>query len=37
GCTWRNLPGDFPPYGIVSHYYHAWRRSGLWRTINDAL
>lgn len=23
GCTWRNLPGDFPPYGIVSHYYHA--------------
>src|SRR6266702_8861556 len=29
GCTWRNLPSDFPPYGTVSYYYHAWRRSGL--------
>jgi putative transposase len=29
--------GDFPPYGIVSHYYHTWRRSGLWQVINDAL
>lgn len=37
GCTWRNLPGDFPPYGTVSHYYHTWRRSGLWQKINDAL
>ncbi len=37
GCTWRDLPGDFPPYGTVSHYYHAWRRSGLWQVINDTL
>ncbi len=37
GCAWRNLPGDFPPYGIVSHYYHGWRRSGLWQVINEAL
>ncbi|MBO0780864.1 MAG: IS5 family transposase [Ktedonobacteraceae bacterium] len=37
GCTWRDLPGDFPPYGIVSHYYHAWRRSGVWQVINDTL
>src|SRR5947209_14012946 len=37
GCTWRDLPGDFPPYGTVSYYYHAWRRSGLWQTINDVL
>ncbi len=35
GCSWRDLPGDLPPYGTVSHYYHAWRRSGLWQTIND--
>jgi putative transposase len=35
GCTWRDLPGDFPPYGTVSYYYHAWRRSGLWQRIND--
>gem|GEM_PF-462964 len=36
GCTWRNLPGDFPAYGTVSHYYHTWRRSGVFQTINDA-
>lgn len=37
GCTWRNLPGDFPPYGIVSYYYHTWRRSGHWQLLNDTL
>lgn len=37
GCTWRDLPGDFPSYGIVSHSYHTWRRCGLWQAINDAL
>ena len=37
GCTWRDLPGEFPPYGTVSHYYHAWRQCGLWQTINDTL
>ena len=37
GCSWRDLPGDLPPYGTVSHSYHAWRRRGLWQTINDAL
>lgn len=31
------MPGDFPPYGTVSSSYHAWRRSGLWQTINDGL
>src|SRR5438132_5011427 len=37
GCTWRDLPGDFPPYGTVSYYYHAWRRGGLWQVINESL
>jgi putative transposase len=37
GCAWRDLPGDFPPYGTVSYYYHAWRKSGLWEQINEAL
>jgi putative transposase len=37
GCAWRDLPGDLSPYGIVSHYYHTWRRSGLWQRMNDAL
>ena len=37
GCARRDLPGDFPPYGIVSHDYHAGLRSGLWQAINEAL
>jgi putative transposase len=37
GCAWRDLPGDLPPYGTVSHYYHAWRKSGLWEQINEVL
>lgn len=36
GCGWRDLPHDLPPYRTVSHYYHQWRRTGLWQTINDA-
>ena len=30
GCTWRNLPHDFPPEGTVRDYFHQWRRNGLW-------
>jgi putative transposase len=37
GCAWRDLPGDLPPYGTVSHYYHTWRKSGLWERINEVL
>jgi putative transposase len=37
GCTWRDLPGDFPPYGTVSHSSHSWRRSGLWQVINETV
>jgi putative transposase len=37
GCGWRDLPGDLPPYGTVSYYYHAWRKSGLWEEINEIL
>jgi putative transposase len=37
GCGWRDLPHDLPPYRTVSHYYHLWRREGLWQTINDTL
>ena len=37
GCKWRNLPHDFPPYTIVSNFYHAAIRSGLWERICTAL
>lgn len=36
-CQWRNLPHDFPPYTLVSHYYHLWRKSGLLQRIHDTL
>ena len=37
GCSWKALPHDFPPEGTVRHYFHQWRRSGLWAQINDIL
>lgn len=37
GCTWRDLPGDFPPHSTVSGYFNQWRRDGTWKAIYDAL
>jgi len=37
GCAWRALPHDFPPEGTVRHYFHAWRRAGVWEQILDVL
>jgi len=37
GCAWSALPHDFPPEGTVRDYFHRWRRSGRWQTIQDAL
>ena len=37
GCSWRQLPHDFPPWGTVHFYYRQWRRGGTWRKIHDAL
>ena len=25
GCTWRDLPNDFPDYRSVYHYFRIWR------------
>jgi transposase len=39
GCTWENLPHDFPPYSTVFYYYRRWRRireDGS-STLDDAL
>jgi putative transposase len=35
GCPWRALPHDFPPEGSVRHYFHAWRRGGVWERVLD--
>jgi transposase len=31
---WRLLPRDFPNRSTVQRYFYAWRRAGLWKTIN---
>jgi transposase len=37
GCTWRNLPHDFPPYRIVFYYFRLWQQDGTWERIHAAL
>ena len=45
GCTWRNLPGDFPAWQTVYTYFalrvtrHArnWRKEGTWVAIHEKL
>ena len=37
GCSWRNLPHDFPPHGTVWFYYWTWMRDGTWLQIHDFL
>ena len=37
GCPWRYLPHDFPPYTLVSHYYHLWRKNQVLERIHEAL
>lgn len=37
GCSWRQLPHDFPPWGTVHFYYRCFRIHGTWRLIHDRL
>jgi putative transposase len=37
GCTWRNLPNDFPPWKIVYNYFRNWSLSGTLELLNEAL
>lgn len=37
GCSWRQLPHDFPPWGTVHWYYRCFRFDGTWQKIHDAL
>jgi putative transposase len=34
---WRQLPGAFPSWGTVHHYYRRWVRTGLWEQIEKVL
>jgi len=37
GCTWRALPGDFPPWSTVYGYFRRWRLDGTWLLVHDKL
>lgn len=37
GCTWRDLPKNFPPWQTVYTYFSSWTRSGVWVRIHDYL
>jgi transposase len=37
GCTWRNLPGDFPAWQTVYTYFRNWRKDGTWVKIHEKL
>ena len=37
GCSWRQLPHDFPPWGTVHYYYRCSRLNGTWQKIHDRL
>lgn len=37
GCSWRQLPHDFPPWGTVHFYYRCFRLDGTWKVIHDRL
>ena len=28
GCTWRDIPGDFPAWRNVRYYYEVWTTKG---------
>lgn len=33
GCTWKDLPKDFPPKSTVFYYYNSWQNNGTWDNI----
>ena len=37
GCQWNMLPKDFPPYTIVSSFFHRAKAKGIWTQMNMQL
>src|SRR3954447_3131274 len=37
GCSWRQLPHDFPPWDTVYFYFSRWAADGTVDRIHDAL
>lgn len=37
GCSWRQLPHDFPCWMTVYYYFRRFQEDGTWETIHDRL
>ena len=37
GCSWEDLPGDFPNHKTVFHYFNLWKKQGVWDRMLDDL
>src|SRR5262252_7604220 len=37
GCSWRDLPHDFPHWRLVYYYFAKWQALGVWQRLNDTL
>ncbi len=37
GCSWRQVPHDFPPWITVYYYFRRFQGDGTWRKIRDRL
>jgi transposase len=37
GCSWRSLPHEFPPWGVVWEHFRRWRDNGTLELIHNAL
>ena len=37
GCSWRDLPSDFPAWQTVYTYYRNWVKDGTWDALHSRL
>jgi len=37
GCLWRDVPGEFPPWGTVYWYFSKWQDAGVLDKITACL
>jgi putative transposase len=37
GCSWEELPHDFPPKGTVYDYFRQWIEDGTWERLHAGL
>lgn len=37
GCSWKNLPKDFPAAKTVYHYFREWGLDGTWERVHACL